>query len=249
MWYDNTDPPGGNTVFRRAKTERSFAMKKHAVFSVILALVLTVGMLCFVSCGKQEDPASSTGAPDTADTSAGSSTDAATETTAEAVTDAVSSVTDATAAPTDERPDQLFDLKAVMNPVFVDLVEKGKTADYFGASRYIIYDDASVDEFFAGFNKSLADNGIADFHLSYTFESGETFDVTTEQGRKDAFDDVLADFPDYQIPDIQKLHATNIKLTLYAGSDTEGEPVEVGMATVLDDTGWKIGLIFFDMEG
>ena len=136
----------------------------------------------------------------------------------------------------------------MIDPVFADLVERGKNADFFAASRYIICDNASVDEFFAGFNKSLADKGIADFRLSYTVEDGETFDLTTEQGRKDAFDDVLSDFPDYQIPDILKLHASNITLTIYSGSDTEGDSVSVGMATVLDDTGWKIGLIFFDME-
>ncbi len=239
-------------------------MKKHAVLSLILALVLTVGMLSFVSCGKQENPAPTTGepgtsdataAPDAADVTENGSTAAATE----AITDGA---TDATAVSADEQPDKLFDrfvsalekgaageLKAVMNPVFTDLVEKGKAGDYFSESRYIVYDNASVDEFFAGFNKSLADNGIADFRLSYEFEGGETFDLTTEQGRKDAFDDVLEDFPDYQIPNVRKLQATNFELTLYAGSDTQGDSVEVGMAAVLDDTGWKIGLIFFDMEG
>ena len=246
----------------RILNRMAIVMKKHTVLSLILVLVLTVGMLSFVSCGKQQTPDPSTGAPDVSDTAADSSTDAATAPVTDAVTESTATVTDATVAPADEHPDKLFDrfvsalekgaageLKAVMNPVFTDLVEKGKSADYFGASRYIIYDNASVDEFFAGFNKSLADNGVADFRLSYEFENGETFDLTTEQGRKDAFDDVLMDFPDYQIPDIQKLHSANIKLTIYAGTDTVGDPVEVGMATVLDDSGWKIGLLFFDMEG
>ena len=218
-------------------------MKKHAVFSLILALVLTVGMLSFAACGRQEPPVPSTDSPGTSDASDVAESGSNTSTT-EGVTDAATE----TAAPADEQPDKLFDrfvsalekgaageLKAVIDPVFADLVERGKNADFFAASRYIICDNASVDEFFAGFNKSLADKGIADFRLSYTVEDGETFDLTTEQGRKDAFDDVLSDFPD-------------ITLTIYSGSDTEGDSVSVGMATVLDDTGWKIGLIFFDME-
>ncbi len=234
-------------------------MKKHAVFSLILALVLTVGMLSFAACGRQEPPVPSTDSPGTSDASDASDVaeSGSNTSTTEGVTDAATE----TAAPADEQPDKLFDrfvsalekgaageLKAVIDPVFADLVERGKNADFFAASRYIICDNASVDEFFAGFNKSLADKGIADFRLSYTVEDGETFDLTTEQGRKDAFDDVLSDFPDYQIPDILKLHASNITLTIYPGSDTEGDSVSVGMATVLDDTGWKIGLIFFDME-
>ena len=234
-------------------------MKKHAVFSLILALVLTVGMLSFAACGRQETPVPSTDAPGTSEAAGTSAAD--TQTSDAAVTEGVTDAATETAAPADEQPDKLFDrfvsalekgaageLKAVIDPVFADLVERGKNADFFAASRYIICDNASVDEFFAGFNKSLADKGIADFRLSYTVEDGETFDLTTEQGRKDAFDDVLSDFPDYQIPDILKLHASNITLTIYSGSDTEGDSVSVGMATVLDDTGWKIGLIFFDME-
>ena len=74
-------------------------MKKHAVFSLILALVLTVGMLSFAACGRQEPPVPSTDSPGTSDASDVAESGSNTSTT-EGVTDAATE----TAAPSKKAP-------------------------------------------------------------------------------------------------------------------------------------------------
>ena len=199
-------------------------MKKYAVLSVILALVLTAGMLSFTACGKKEEP----------------------QTTA-AVADPQAN------NPADElfgRFTEALEKGSVgtftphFTPELEDLVNKvGEEAEVFIEAEYLIYNSDSIDVFFSAFYQALNRANVDEFHIEYEVADSETVMADDEAGWNEMIAGLLELTPDYQFPNVDGLNESEIIARVLDDGENEIDELSFSVISLLRDNVWKITLI------